>query len=160
MRDFEGFRFGNVHSEDLHLVVVSSGNRFEKNLLPAPTDYTSKVPGGDGSYYFGSNFENREISINVAFDSVSEMDFRRIQQLFATDKPDDLVFDEMPFKTFRAKLKSKPDFKVICFTDKTTGERVYKGEGTLNFICYYPYAFGFNKYVVRAADYYKCLTPE
>ena len=160
MRDFEGFRFGNVHSEDLHLVVVSSSNRFDKNLLPAPTDYTSKVPGGDGSYYFGSTFENREISINVAFDSVSEMDFRRIQQLFATDKPDDLVFDEMPFKTFRAKLKSKPDFKVICFTDKTTGERVYKGEGTLNFICYYPYAFGFNKYVVRAADYYKCLTPE
>lgn len=160
MEDFTGFRFGNVHSEDLHLVVVSSSNRFDKNLLPAPTDYTSKVPGGDGSYYFGSTFENREINVNVAFDNVSEMDFRKIQQLFATDKLEDLVFNEMPFKTFRAKLKSKPDFKVICFNDKTTGERVYKGEGTLNFICYFPYAFGFNKYVVRAADYYKCLTPE
>lgn len=44
--------------------------------------------------------------------------------------------------------------------DRETNQRVYKGEGTLNFICYYPYAFGFNKYVVRAADYYKCTQPE
>jgi len=63
----------------------------------------------------------------------------------------------MPFKTYRAKLSNKPDFKFICFTDRDTGERVYKGEGTLNFICYFPYAYCFNKYVVRAADYYKCL---
>jgi hypothetical protein len=64
----------------------------------------------------------------------------------------------LPFKTYRAKLKSKPEFKFICFNKN--GERVYKGEGTLNFICYYPYAFGFNKYVVRAADYYKCAMPK
>lgn len=160
MRDYEGFRFGNIHSEDLHLVVVSQSNRYPMNLLPQPTDYTTKVPGGDGSYYFGSTFENREFQVNVAFDSVSEMDFRRIQQLFATDKLEDLVFDEMPFKVFKAKLKQKPDFKTICFTDRETGERVYKGEGTLNFVCYFPYAFGFNKYVVRAADFYRCLPPD
>ena len=33
MSDFTSFRFGNVHSEDLHLVVVSSSDRYEKNLL-------------------------------------------------------------------------------------------------------------------------------
>lgn len=160
MRDFTGFRFGNTHSEDLHLVVVSSGSRYEKNLLPDPQDSTVEVPGGDGEYYFGQVFKNRSFTVNVAFDSVSEKDFRRISQIFANDKPQDLVFDEMPFKTYRAKLSNKPDFKFICFTDRDTGERVYKGEGTLNFICYYPYAYCFNKYVVRAADYYKCLQPK
>ena len=160
MRDFTGFRFGNIHSERLHLVVVSSGDRYEKNLLPDPTDYTIEVPGGDGEYYFGQTFRNRSFQIDVAFDKVSEQNFREIQQLFSTDKPQDLVFDEMPFKTYRAKLSNKPDFKFICFTDRDTGERVYKGEGTLNFICYFPYAYCFNKYVVRAADYYKCLQPK
>ena len=160
MKDFTGFRFGNVHTKDLHLIVVTSSDRYEKNLLPSPKDYTVEVPGGDGNYYFGQTFDSREFTCNVAFDSVDEQTWRRISQLFSTDKLQDLVFDELPYKTYRAKLKSKPEFKFICFTDRDTGERVYKGEGTLNFICYYPYAFGFNKYIVRAADYYNITPPE
>lgn len=160
MEDFIGFRFGNVHTEDLHLVVVSSGNRYEKNLLPDHSDYHSKITGGDGSYYFGQTFNSRKFSVSVAFDNVSEEIFRKISQTFATDKLQDLVFDEMPYKTYKAKINAKPEFKYVCFVDKDTNERVYKGEGTLKFICYDPYAFGFNKYIVRATDYYKCLPPE
>ena len=159
MRDFTGFRFGNIHSEDLHLVVVSSSDRYEKNLLPENKDYSIEVPGGNGSYYFGSTFGNREFKVEVAFDNVDEKTWRRISNLFATDKLQDLVFDELPYKTYRAKLKSKPEFKCLCFTDRNTKERVYKGEGTLNFICYQPFAYGFNKYVIRAADEYQLQVP-
>lgn len=159
-KDFCGFRFGSIHSSDLHLVVVSSSSRYEKNLLPDSKDYTEEVPGGDGSYYFGSTFNDREFQVSVAFDEVDEPTFRKISQLFATDKLQDLVFDELPYKTYRAKIKQKPEFKFICFTDQHTGERVYKGEGDLTFQCPFPYAFGFNKYVVRAADYYLCNIPE
>ena len=53
MGDFTGFRFGNIHSKDLNLVVVSQSSRYDKNLLPTATNHTSQVPGGDGSYYFG-----------------------------------------------------------------------------------------------------------
>ena len=157
--DFRGFRFGKVHSSDLNLEVVSTSNKYENRVLPAPTDTAVDVPGGDGQYYFGSVYKNREITVNVAFDKVSEQIYRKIRQLFATDKLQDLVFDEEPYKTWRAKLKSKPDFKSLCFTDEN-GERVYKGDGKLVFICYYPYAFGFEKYVVRAADYYMLNPPE
>lgn len=160
MSDFTGFRFNNVHSKDLNLVVVSSSDRYEKNLLPENNDYTLAVDGVQGKYYFGSTYNEREFTIDVAFDSVDEKTFRRISQLFSTDKPSDLIFDELPYKTYRAKLKSKPEFKTICFMNRKTKQRVYKGEGTLEFICYFPYAFGFNKYVVRAADYYECLAPE
>ena len=159
MSDFTSFRFGNVHSEDLHLVVVSSSDRYEKNLLPENKDYSTEVPGGNGSYYFGSTFGNREFGVEVAFDNVDEKTWRRISNLFATDKLQDLVFDELPYKTYRAKLKSKPEFKCLCFTDRDTKERVYKGEGTLNFICYQPFAYGFNKYVIRAADEYQLQVP-
>lgn len=158
--DYTDFRFGNYYTKDLHLVVVSSSDRYTKNLLPEPTDYTEEVPGGDGTYYFGQLYKDREIDCNVAFDSISEKDFRKISQIFSTDKPQDLVFDELPYKTYKAKLKSKPEFNYICFRDKDTGERVYKGEGTLNFICYFPYAYCFNKYIVRAADYYLKTPPE
>lgn len=159
-KDFRGFRFGKIHTSDLNLEVVSSSNRYEARTLPTPTDSVSDIPGGDGQYYFGSVNKNREITCNVAFDNVSEEKYRKIRQLFATNKLLDLVFDEEPYKTWRAKIRQKPEFKSLCFTDKETGKRVYKGEGRLVFICYYPYAYGFDKYIVRAADYYMLNTPE
>ncbi len=159
-RDFYGFTFGLYHSSDFNLYAVSSSNRYEKNLLPAPTDMTSDIAGSDGQYYFGSIFKNREFKISVAFDSITEPMWRKMAQVFATDKPQDLIFDENPYKVYKAKLKAKPDFKFVCFKDPQTGERIYKGEGTLTFICYHPLAYCFNKYVVRAADFYKCTQPQ
>lgn len=159
-RDFRGFRFGKIHTSDLNLEVVSSSNRYEARMLPDATDTTVDIPGSDGQYYFGSLYKTREISCDVAFDNVTEEIYRKIRQLFATDKLQDLVFDEEPYKTWKAKLKGKPEFKSLCFTDKETKKRIYKGEGKLNFICYFPYAFGFDKYVVRAADYYMLNPPQ
>lgn len=158
MNDFTGFRLGNIHSKDLHLVVVSSGDRYEKNLLPDINNYTSEVPGGNGQYYFGSTFKAREFSLNVAFDSIDEDTWRKISEVLANDKPQDLVFDELPYKTFRAKLSGKPQFKFICFKD-SDGNRVYKGEGELKFICFFPFAYGLNKYIIRAADDYLLQVP-
>lgn len=155
MEDFLSFRFGNVSSEDLHLKVISVSDRYEKQVAPPHKDYTSSIIGGDGSAYFGSTFEPRDFKIEVAFDSVSEKNWRKISQIFSTDKLQDLIFDELPYKVYKAKLKSKPEFKAICFYDEKLKQRVYKGEGSLTFVCYFPYAYCFNKYLVKAADYYK-----
>jgi hypothetical protein len=46
--DFRGFRFGNIHSSDLNLEVVSTSNRYEARTLPNPTDTTVDIPGSDG----------------------------------------------------------------------------------------------------------------
>lgn len=159
MEDFKGFRFGNIHSSDLHLTVVSSSDRFNKNALPSQKNYTTDVPGGNGDYYFGQTFGNREFTVNVIFEEIDEFTWRRISQVFSSDKLQDLVFDENPYKTYRAKLSQKPNFKYVCFNDKLSGERVYKGEGTLIFTCYHPLAFCFNKYLIKAADNYKWHYP-
>jgi hypothetical protein len=44
------------------------------------------VPGGDGQYYFGSTFKPREIRVAVAFDNISEENWRTIAEVFSTDK--------------------------------------------------------------------------
>jgi phage-related protein len=160
MSDFKGFRFGNIHIKDLHLTVVSSGDRFNKSLLPEPTDYSVDVPGGNGKYYFGQTHNSRTMSVKTAFDNLDEYTIRKIRQIFATDKLKDLVFDEEPYKVYRAKLSRAPAFNYVCFLNKETNQRVYKGECDFDFVMYHPYAFCFNKYIVRAADYYKCTPPE
>jgi hypothetical protein len=34
------------------------------------------IAGSDGQYLFGSTYKNREIIVNVAFDNISEQNYR------------------------------------------------------------------------------------
>lgn len=49
-----------------------------------------------------------------------------------------LVFDERPYKEYLVKPTGTPQLNFICFDEKDA--RVYKGEGTLEFTAYYPFA--------------------
>ena len=136
--DFIGFSFNGYRSEDLGIVRVSDGSRYNEDLLPTAQDKTVQVPGGDGFYYFGSDYTQKPLTIPIAFDNLSEEDFSRLSRVFGTKDLGPLIFDERPYKYYMAKA-NKPQLKYICFEEKGKG-RVYKGEGTLTFTCYYPFA--------------------
>ena len=135
--DFIGFSFNEHRSESLGIVRVSDGSRYNEDLVPTTQDKTVQVPGGDGFYYFGSDYTQRQFSINIAFDELTEKQFRELQQVFGTKELGKLVFDERPYKYYMVK-SGKPQLKYICFGKE--GERIYKGEGTLTFTAYYPFA--------------------
>ena len=135
--DFIGFSFNEHRSESLGIVRVSDGSRYNEDLIPTTQDKTVQVPGGDGFYYFGSDYTQRQFSINIAFDELTEKQFRELQQVFGTKELGKLVFDERPYKYYMVK-SGKPQLKYICFGKE--GERIYKGEGTLTFTAYYPFA--------------------
>ena len=135
--DFIGFSFNGHRSESLGIVRVSDGSRYNEDLVPTAQDKTVQVPGGDGFYYFGSDYTQRQFSINIAFDELTEKQFRELQQVFGTKELGKLVFDERPYKYYMVK-SGKPQLNYICFGED--GERIYKGEGTLTFTAYYPFA--------------------
>lgn len=143
--DFIGFTFNNVHSSSLNLIRVSNGNRYEENLLPEFTDLIVTPAGRDGGYYFGSSYKTRNFNLEIAFDNISELNYRDIVALFSDKKIHDLIFDERPYKIYRAKITNSPTFKTICF-DTTEGRR-YRGEGSLSFICMSPFARNRFKYL-------------
>lgn len=142
--DFIGFSFNEHRSESLGIVRVSDGSRYNEDLVPTTQDKTVQVPGGDGFYYFGSDYTQRQFSINIAFDELTEKQFRELQQVFGTKELGKLVFDERPYKYYMVK-SSKPQLKYICFGKD--GERIYKGEGTLTFTAYYPFAKSIFKFL-------------
>ena len=150
MNDFTGFSFCGVHSSDLHIVRVSDGSRYNENLTPAFQDVTAQVPGRDGQYYWEAFDLNRPISIQFAFDKISETDKRALSQVFSSKNEGWLIFDELPFKKYWVKLQSPPQMKYICFDENNA--RVYKGEGTINFIAYDPYARSIKKYLDEFDD--------
>lgn len=151
-QDFYGFRFNGVHTSDLNIVRVSDGSRYSENLSPVFQDKTAQMLGSDGTLYWESFDTNKVWSIQVAFDELSEMQYRRLRQVFNGKTMGELIFDELPFKAYTAKVQSSPQFKTICF-DTPDGARVYKGEGTINFIAYYPYAKSVHKFLNEFNDY-------
>ena len=147
--DFIGFSFNEHRSESLGIVRVSDGSRYNEDLVPTTQDKTVQVPGGDGFYYFGSDYTQRQFSINIAFDELTEKQFRELQQVFGTKELGKLIFDERPYKYYMVK-SSKPQLKYICFGKD--GERIYKGEGTLTFTAYYPFAKSVFKFLNEYND--------
>lgn len=147
--DFIGFTIGGHHSTDLGLYRVSDGSRYNENLLPTISDQTVQVPGGDGTYYFGSYYTQRSIPISVAYDSLTEQKFREVRTILGSKIPQDLIFDETPYKIYKVKAVGNPTLKYICFGD----DRIYKGEGQFEFIAYSPYARCPNDY-----KYQSCYT--
>lgn len=147
MSDFTGFYFNNKHSSTYHLVRTSSGDRYKDKLFPAFEDRTIELVGGHGNAYSNTRYKEKEFSIPVAFDNISEEDFRSISSWLEPNKIGEFRFDEKPYKAYRAKLKSPPEFEYLCFMrqkeNSFTGdmERVYKGEATLDFIAYDPFGY-------------------
>jgi hypothetical protein len=83
-------------------------------------------------------FKQKPFSINFAFDNLTEADIRQLKQIFGvTDGLYELSFDERPYVVYDVKVQGVPTLKTICFDGKD-GARVYKGEGTIQFVSYNP----------------------
>lgn len=147
--DFIGFTYNGVHSSDLGIMRVSDGSRFSENLLPTMQDKTAQVPGGDGTYYFGSFYTQKQIDISYAFDSLTEEQLANLKRVFGDKQIHDLVFDEAPYKKYRAKVTGTASIKYVPFGETAT---IYKGEGTIQFTAYEPYARSVHKYLDEYED--------
>lgn len=158
--DFIGFTFGGIHSSELGLVRVSDGSRYNEDLLPPLQDKKAQVAGRDGEVYFGSQYGSKPIKVPVAFDNMNEKSFSKLRRLLSNKTPQLLWFDEKPYKQWLVKSANIHSFKWLCFDEFRNGEkeRIYKGEGTIEFICFNSYATSRIKYLdetIKEYDDYK-----
>ena len=137
--DYIGFTYNGHHSSEYRIVRVNSGSRYETSLVPTPKDTTIDAVGRDGLYYVTSKYQQLTIPVNIAFDDLYDEDIRNLKEWLSSKTEGELWFDEDPYKQYSAKITSNPKLSWIAFDDPVKG-RVYKGEGTIQFICYYPWA--------------------
>ena len=78
---------------------------------------TIEIPNNHGEYYYGSTYGTRTFEINIAYDSVTETQFRKIRRLFGTRKICELIFDERPYKVYYAKIESPIELSYVCFDE-------------------------------------------
>ena len=138
--DFLAFTFNGHHSLlDLNIIRTSDGDRYNQDLTPQIKEATAENPGGDGMYYFKTNYPSRQFNISFAFDSLTDQQIRKLKQVFSVRELCDLIFDEEPYKVWSAKVTGTPTIKYVPF-DNRDGQRVYRGEGSVQFIAYWPFA--------------------
>lgn len=164
-QDFVGFSFNGRHSSEFNIVRVSDGSRFKKDLLPTFQDKTVAVPGGDGSYLFGTNYTQKPRTISFAYDNLTEEKMFEMRRWLAAGNIGELILDEWPYKAWDAKVSAPPSLAFIPFDEEnpddeddeayllhnhdldgvsdtifTSAKRVFKGEGTISFVSYQPFA--------------------
>lgn len=160
--DFIAFTFNGKHSyEDFGIIRTSDGDRYNDNLAPTMTDKTAEVPGGDGIYYFGTTHKQKDFNISFAFDHMTEQKYREMRQWLNGKEMGDLWFAEAPYKVYTVKVTGNPTMKTICFDED--GERIYKGEGSVTFTAYWPYAhtpdYAGGYYTLREGYYWNIYQP-
>lgn len=149
--DFIGFTYGGVHSKDLGIVRVSNGSRYTETLLPEFSNKTMNVPGANRTDYLGMEYTQKSFPLDIAFDSVTEVQLRQMKKLFSTQVPLPLIFDETPYKTYYAKAGNSPSINYICFDED--GKRIYKGEGKIDLVSYFPYGFCDRYFLADKSNY-------
>lgn len=178
--DFLGFTFDNTHSSTLGITRVSDGSRYTEGLLPTIQDKTAAMVGTDGSIYFGSTYGQKQFTIQIAFDALTDLQIRNIKRLFGDKGIHTLIFDEMPYKVYKVKATGTPQLKYVSFSDYSENSysgsssssnpsnanyhhlykqfspiesnRIYKGEGTLNFVAYSPFARSKDKFLINYSN--------
>lgn len=144
--DFLGFQLGNVHSSQLNITRVSSGDRYSETFIPNFNDSTAQVPGGDGVYYWNTFYTQKPFTIDFAFDDLRDEDIRRLRQVFGFKGVQELIFDEATYKKYYVKCSAPPTLKYIGFPFEEI--KIYKGEGSINLVAYYPYALSTKEIVI------------
>ena len=135
--DLTGFKFGDYHSSQFGLIRVSNGSRYNEYLLPTLKNTTTDVSGMEGPLYFGTQKTTRSFQVDMAFDSLTEEDIRDIREWLTGAHS--LIFDERPYIQYMCILNSAPQLKYLTFEEN--GERIYKGELSVNFVSYLPYGY-------------------
>lgn len=134
-----GFTYNDIHSSTLGITRVSSSKRYTTELVPSLKDITTSLPGAAGSVYFGTYYTKRVLSVPFAFDGLTQEQITNIQLVWHDKRIHDLIFDEWPFKVYSAKVTGITSLKHLMFTD-LEGNDIYKGEGSIQFTCYFPFA--------------------
>lgn len=143
--DYIAFTFDGKNSyDDFGIIRTGDGDRYNEELLPTAQDITAEVTGGDGTYFFNTCHKQKVFNISFAFDNLNDTKVREMKQWLDGKKVADLWFAENPYKVYSAKVTGQPNIKFVPFDEyNAAGEkigRVYKGEGSVTFTCYWPYA--------------------
>lgn len=107
----------------------------KRSILPTRSNSSKQIPTMDGSYFTGTRYEERKISLEVAILSHKREDYisqvSALAQILDVKEPAELIIDDEPWKCYYAVLDGSTDLNKFAQT----------GKATLEFICHDPFGY-------------------
>ena len=161
-KSFISFTFGGKAIEDFGLIVVTDGDRLERNAYAEFSDVTTTYDVLNGQLYWGSNFSPNKLDLSLATDGITEQQIDDFKEWFSPGKERELILSEHPNRAIIARVASVPEFKFLPFEKKTaviingasyeTSTTVYRGEIQLSFVMDEPHWYGKLSYMPLFID--------
>lgn len=143
--DYVGFTYAGIHSSQFGIKSVTNGDRYQRYLSPEFQDLTQSTIGRDGTLYFGNNKNKNTFTFNIAFDDMTEEDYRGLRR-WLNSGISEFILDETPYIKYYAKPGAPVQISFLVFLDDY-GERVYKGEFQVGFVCYDSFGYSVHKWL-------------
>lgn len=145
-----GFQLGYFHSKNMGIKRVNTNNRYQQSLVPnfeLKTNQDTKI----GTRLYKQEVKDKQIKIDFAFDNLTQNEFDQIKNWLGNSELQPLILDEEENYSY-VKIYGQPNINYICFDEEKNGivQRIYKGEGGVNFI---QYKMDKNKTVKPVIDY-------
>lgn len=150
-RSFISFTFGGKHIEDFNLIATFSSEGMDQNAYADFEDITSENKVVDGQLYWRTRVAARELTFDLATDSLTQPQLDDFLQWFAPGQIRQLVLAEHPNRAIYARVGKPPQLKLTPYESTvevvlggntyTTSTTVYKGTITLELVMDDPYWF-------------------
>lgn len=122
--------YGESNLSDYCLVL-----NVKRSILPNRSNFSKQIPTMNGSYFTGSKYAERTISLEVAILTKKKEEYAQkvseLAKILDVIYPSKLIIDDEPYKCYYAVLDGSTDLEKFAQT----------GRATLNFICHDPLAY-------------------
>lgn len=166
-RSFMSFSYGGKHIEDFNLV-VTMGERLNKNVYSDFEDLTSDYTTQDGSHFWGTRIKENTLVFDLTTDYMTQNMLDDFKMWFKPGVERDLILAEHPNRYIRARVAVAPSINMLPFGEKVemqlqkpgsdendsnrilkcnTMTTVYKGDITVSFVMSEPYWIGILNYM-------------
>lgn len=166
-RSFMSFTYGGKPIEDFNLI-VTMGERLNKNIYSDFEDLTSDYTTQDGSHFWGTRIKENTLVFDLATDYMTQQTLEEFKMWFSPGVERDLVLTEHPNRYIRARVAVAPSINMLPFGEKVemklkkpgtsiddengiltckTMTTIYKGDITVSFVMSEPYWTGILNYM-------------
>lgn len=134
LKPYIGFTYGDIDMTEWGIYRVTSGDGYSVNVTPNQ-EITTNENNGVGSQITRIENLGDELSIPIAFNSLTEENLHKFLRLLALDDMVTLYFHEAPTYPYKVMPAGAPQLTWLCFFEGEGDKkkRIYKGEGTLVF---------------------------
>ena len=117
-RSFISFTYGGKHIEDFNLIAITENNSLNRNLSANFEDITTSPAVSDGQFYWGTHYQNNQLSLTLFTDYISQKDLDDFKSWFQPGVERELILAENPFRGIMARVGAVSTMEMLPDEEK------------------------------------------